>query len=315
MLILIPQDAATVLRASGAWGRLSLRISQPDDLAVVGGISEGGGSIISVDPPPPAPRLLASCDSRPTGYWYRAKNELHALWHLLRVRRDTAMKLDVFKDAVPNGFKTPGDGGYVALTHAPGVKDAYPESRLPDLVAWHVTRAGFQPLEMSAEPETTGIRQLDHHWPVQELQNAHIMLVGAGSIGSATAHALAGYGIGHLTLVDPDRLQWHNLVRHTSSRRHIGRTKVTALAEELTQLRPDTAVTPSPWTSSSTPTRSAPSSWTPTSSCVRLTGWPHAASPATWPAARTAPPSLPAFCSTEPSAKSSGCTHGAGTAA
>lgn len=71
MLILIPQDAATTLRASGAWGRLSLRISHPDDLAVVGGISEGGGSIISVDPPPPAcslavtPVLLAT-GTRPT---------------------------------------------------------------------------------------------------------------------------------------------------------------------------------------------------------------------------------------------------------
>ena len=55
MLILIPQGAATTLRASGAWGRLSLRISHPDDLAVVGGISEGGGPIISVDPPPGHP--------------------------------------------------------------------------------------------------------------------------------------------------------------------------------------------------------------------------------------------------------------------
>ncbi|MEU5756291.1 ThiF family adenylyltransferase [Streptomyces sp. NPDC047829] len=242
MLILIPQDAATTLRASGAWGRLSLRISHPDDLAVVGGISEGGGSIISVDPPPPAPRLLAGCDSRPTGYWYQANSELHALWYLLRARRGTSMKLDAFKDAVPSGFKTPGDGGYVAITHAPGVKDAFPESGLPDLVAWHVTRAGFQPIEASAEPETTGIRQLGGHWPVKELQNTRIMLVGAGSIGSATAHALAGYGVGHLTLVDPDRLDWHNLVRHTSARRHIGRHKVTALAEELAALRPDTTV-------------------------------------------------------------------------
>ncbi|MEU4898715.1 ThiF family adenylyltransferase [Streptomyces sp. NPDC044780] len=244
MLILIPHGAASRLRASGPWGRLSLRISRPDDLAVVSGISEGagGGSIISVDPAP-RNRLLAGCDSVPTGYWYRATGELHALWHLLRARR-TSLKLDAFKDAVPSGFKTPGDGGYVAITHAPGVKDTFPESGLPDLLAWHVTRAGIQPLEVSVEPETTGIVQLKGHWPVEDLHSARVMLIGAGSIGSATAHALAGYGVGHLTLVDPDCLQWHNLVRHTSSRRHIGRTKVTALSEELTQLRPDTRVAP-----------------------------------------------------------------------
>lgn len=208
------------------------------------GISEGAeGSIISVDPAP-RNRLLAGCDSVPTGYWYRATGELHALWHLLRVRCGTSLKLDAFKDAVPSGFKTPGDGGYVAITHAPGVKDAFPESNLPDLLAWRVTRAGFQPLEVSVEPEATGIVQLEGHWPVEELHSARVMLIGAGSIGSATAHALAGYGVGHLTLVDPDRLQWHNLVRHTSSRRHIGRAKVTALSEEVTQLRPDTRVAP-----------------------------------------------------------------------
>lgn len=244
MLILIPQGAATRLRTAGPSGRLSLRISRPDDLAVVSGISDSAdGSIISVDPAP-GNRMLAGCDSLPTGYWYRATGELHALWYLLRVRRGTSLKLDAFKDAVPSGFKTPGDGGYVAITHAPGVKDAFPESGLPDLLAWHVTRAGIQPLEVSVEPEVTGVLQLEGHWPVEELRSTRVMLIGAGSIGSATAHALAGYGVGHLTLVDPDRLQWHNLVRHTSSRKHIGRTKVTALSEELTQLRPDTRVAP-----------------------------------------------------------------------
>jgi hypothetical protein len=244
VLILIPQGAAARLRTAGPSGRLSLRISRPDDLAVVSGISEGAeGSIISVDPAP-GNRLLAGCDSLPTGYWYRATSELHALWYLLQVRRGTSLKLDTFKDAVRSGFKIPGADGYVAITHAPDVMDALPESGLPDVLAWYVTREGSQPLQVSIEPEATGILQLKDHWPAEELQRARVMLIGAGSIGSATAHALAGYGIGHLTLVDPDRLQWHNLVRHTSSRKHIGRAKVTALADELSILRPDTTVTP-----------------------------------------------------------------------
>ncbi|MGI3224999.1 HesA/MoeB/ThiF family protein [Streptomyces sp. GTA36] len=242
MLILIPCPAATAIRDSGPWGRLSLRVSQPEDLAVVGGVSAADGAIISVDPAP-GHRLLAGCDSIPTGWWYRTTAELHALWLVLRQRHGTSTTLDAFKAAVPSGYKAPGGSGYLAITHAPGLKEAFPEADLPDLAAWHVSRAGAQPLSVSVEPETTGIFQLTGHWPVDDLQKTRIMLIGAGSIGSATAHALASYGVGHLTLVDPDRLDWHNLVRHTSARKHIGRPKVTALAEELTTLRPDTEVT------------------------------------------------------------------------
>ncbi|MGW6489330.1 HesA/MoeB/ThiF family protein [Streptomyces sp. NPDC055056] len=217
-----------------------MRISRPDNLAVVCGTSERLEPIISVDPAP-GQRLLAGCDPLPTGYWYRVTSELHAAWHLLRARHGTSMKLEAFKAGVPSGFKAPGDG-YVAITHAPGVKDAFPEADLPDLLAWHVTRAEAQPLDVSIEPEATGILQLKEHWPVDALQSTRLVLIGAGSIGSATAHALASYGVGHLTLVDPDRLLWHNLVRHTSTRKNIGRHKVTALAEELTAQRPETQV-------------------------------------------------------------------------
>jgi hypothetical protein len=243
VLILIPQSAAAIMRSSGPWGRLSLRINHPERFAVVRGLSERGDGIFPVEPPPEH-RLLGSYPPVSTGWWCRVHADLHLMWLALSARRGMLMKLDAFKAAVPNGYKAPGDPGYWAITHAPGLKDAYPEHNLPDLVAWHVTREGAQPISVSVEPEATGICQLKDHWPVHELQNTRIMLIGAGSIGSATAHALAGYGIGHLTLVDPDRLDWHNLVRHTSARRHIGRSKVTALAEDLAALRPDTTVTP-----------------------------------------------------------------------
>ncbi|MGW8558111.1 ThiF family adenylyltransferase [Streptomyces tubercidicus] len=162
MLILIPHRAAETLRGAGPWGRLTLRIDRPEGRAVVAGISHRENSIIPVDPDLRS-RLLGSYDSTPTGYWYRASAELHAIWIELRKRRNAATALDIFKTAVADGFRTPGPGGYLALT---------------------------------------------------------------------------------LALVDPDRLDWHNLVRHTSARQHIGRFKVDALAEELAALRPDTATTP-----------------------------------------------------------------------
>ncbi|WP_261995101.1 HesA/MoeB/ThiF family protein [Streptomyces sp. ME109] len=243
MLILIPHRAAETLRGAGPWGRLTLRIDRPEGRAVVAGISQRGNGIIPVDPDLRS-RLLSSCDTTPTGYWYRASAELHAIWIELRKRCNTATALDIFKAHVPSGFKAPGAEGYLALTHAPGMQDAFPEHHLPDLLAWHITPTQAVPLAVSAEPAITGIQQLDGHWPTQRLQQTRVMLIGTGSIGSATAHALAGYGVGHLTLVDPDRLDWHNLVRHTSARQHIGRLKVDALAEELAALRPDTVTAP-----------------------------------------------------------------------
>ncbi|WP_416972218.1 ThiF family adenylyltransferase [Streptomyces sp. 4F14] len=241
MLILIPQQAAAQIRSLGSWGRLSLRINDPEQYAVVRGLSQQGQAILPVEPSPEH-RLLASYPPVSTGWWLSASPDLHLMWLALRARRGTSLKLDAFRAAVPNGYKAPGAPGYVAITYAPGLKDAYPEHDLPDLLAWHVTPDGAQPVAVSVEPDTIGIQQLNDHWPVQELQSKRIMLIGAGSIGSATAHALAGYGLGALTLVDPDRLDWHNLVRHTSARKHTGRYKVTALAEELTALRPDTKV-------------------------------------------------------------------------
>lgn len=56
---------------------------------------------------------------------------------------------------------------------------------------------------------------------------------GVGSLGSAVAAALTGYGIGRLHLLDPDGLLWHNVVRHVLGQRHIGRHKTDAMADHL----------------------------------------------------------------------------------
>ncbi len=63
-----------------------------------------------------------------------------------------------------------------------------------------------------------------------------------GSIGGAATTALAGYGVGRLRLVDPDRFLWHNQVRHVLPGRYVGRYKVDGLREHLAEQRPDTTV-------------------------------------------------------------------------
>ncbi|MFH8582249.1 HesA/MoeB/ThiF family protein [Streptomyces zaomyceticus] len=243
MLILVPHRAAATMRQAGPWGLMTLR-GNHEDLAVIRGISASDGVILPVDAAPGPTLIVASGDVSRSGCWYRVAPELHLYWRQLSGRLGTGIPLSVFQEHLTSGYKNPGGNPYIALTYAPDAKESFPEHEVSDIVAWHIGRDGAYPLASLVEPPITGIGQLQDHWPVRDLQSTRVMLVGTGSIGSAAAHALAGYGIGHLTLVDPDRLTWHNLVRHTTGRRHVGRPKATALAEELASLRPDTTIVP-----------------------------------------------------------------------
>jgi hypothetical protein len=130
------------------------------------------------------------------------------------------------------------------LTYAPDAdQPPYDETPISRLAAWWVTREGVFGAAVSVEPMTTGITQLDPYWPVADLSTVTAMVVGVGSIGGAAATALAGYGLGRLLLVDPDRLMWHNLIRHMLPRRYVGHYKVDSLREHLTDQRGDTEVT------------------------------------------------------------------------
>ena len=45
------------------------------------------------------------------------------------------------------------------------------------------------------------------------IQRLRIGVVGTGSVGAIVAEALARIGISHITLIDPDKLEIHNLDR------------------------------------------------------------------------------------------------------
>lgn len=66
------------------------------------------------------------------------------------------------------------------------------------------------------------------------VKNARVLVIGCGGIGSLTAAQLAGAGIGHITLMDPDEVEASNLNRQLLwSRSDVGRKKVTVLQERL----------------------------------------------------------------------------------
>ena len=74
----------------------------------------------------------------------------------------------------------------------------------------------------------------------QALLDAHVLVIGAGGLGSPAAMYLASAGVGKLTLVDDDTVDLTNLQRqiaHTTAR--VGQPKVLSARETLTGINPE----------------------------------------------------------------------------
>jgi len=73
----------------------------------------------------------------------------------------------------------------------------------------------------------------------EKLLNAHVLVVGAGGLGSAAAPYIAAAGVGHITLLDHDEVDLTNLQRqimHTEGT--VGKSKVASGKQFLQQLNP-----------------------------------------------------------------------------
>src|SRR5580700_4643756 len=81
----------------------------------------------------------------------------------------------------------------------------------------------------------------------QRLKASSILIVGAGALGCAALPPLAAAGIGHLSIIDPDSVELHNLHRQLLYRDDdVGHPKVEVLGRRFpqvytqrTQLTPD----------------------------------------------------------------------------
>jgi molybdopterin/thiamine biosynthesis adenylyltransferase len=73
---------------------------------------------------------------------------------------------------------------------------------------------------------------------LEALAERHVLVAGVGSGGSTVALELAKSGVGRLTLVDPDRLEPQNVVRHECDDRSLGRNKAEAVAELILHRNP-----------------------------------------------------------------------------
>lgn len=73
-----------------------------------------------------------------------------------------------------------------------------------------------------------------------KLKNAHVVIVGAGGLGSPSALYLAASGIGKITIIDPDKIEISNLQRQVLYKtNHVKREKAQVAAQQLQALNPE----------------------------------------------------------------------------
>ena len=79
----------------------------------------------------------------------------------------------------------------------------------------------------------------------EKLLASHVLIVGAGGLGSPVALYLGSAGVGRITVVDHDRVDATNLQRQIAhSVGRIGELKVESVVQAIAALNPDVEVTP-----------------------------------------------------------------------
>ncbi|MBP4049367.1 ThiF family adenylyltransferase [Chromobacterium violaceum] len=105
------------------------------------------------------------------------------------------------------------------------------------------SRSTIQPLLVDrVDPDwTVGRDQISQ---VSVRQQKHVVVFGAGALGSPVVEQLAKGGVGRITLVDFDTMESANLGRHLLGIQHVGYEKAAAVAEEVKRSYPSCRITP-----------------------------------------------------------------------
>jgi hypothetical protein len=241
--LLLPVAAQEHIRAH-AHGTLGLRVNNGEDLATVSRVEWGTGNSrislpVQLHPPD---HLLNHADEVPhAALFHHVGGDAH-MWHRACARQNAAIAYAGMREHTPH-LPQLGPNPAWLVTYAADRPDLEPWLTVPEFAAWLISFDGAQPADLLVQPQVHGLAQLSGRWPVDDVQAARIAVVGVGSIGAAAARDLAGYGVGHIDLIDPDRFAWHNFVRHTSDVRNVGRFKVDAVKAELERSHNETSVT------------------------------------------------------------------------
>lgn len=209
-----------------------MRYVPSEEMYVVSAVTSPTGTTIPVDIPTEY-RALRWGDKTAGAQWVRKpQDEINYVHRYLVSRPSSMVPFDAFREMVP-GVADPGNNSALVITHDPDRSPEAIQDGVHEFAGWHVERVGVRPIRIEVEPQVVGLKQLADKWPIDQLAGNSIMIVGCGSIGGAVAEALAGYGVGRVLLVDPDRFLWHNMLRHALGPESVGRKKVDALKEHL----------------------------------------------------------------------------------
>jgi molybdopterin/thiamine biosynthesis adenylyltransferase len=129
----------------------------------------------------------------------------------------------------------------VVVTPASDSPEREGDATVPvDGTTWRLTTA--------AEADDDGVAVVHAHRDAQKridglidteaLADAHVTVVGLGTVGSTVAVELAKAGVGTFTLVDHDRLEIHNVARHVCGVDDLGRRKTRAVADRVRLTNP-----------------------------------------------------------------------------
>ncbi|MCK2032203.1 ThiF family adenylyltransferase [Microbacterium sp. KSW4-4] len=223
-VLLVPSEVRRAIEATPDHsGAFTLRWSEPERCGVV--IAVGVGSA-ALNPFPVRDHFLEFADVGPVGTWHAGDEQHSTIWREY-AGRGGAVTLDVLRERLPGLWRVGSGVGYFVLVVSTTEGDS------PIWTAWAVNGDAALPIKVDVERDDEGLSTLGEHWPTELMGAKHVAVIGVGSIGSVTADVLAGFGVGRMTLIDPDRLEFHNLVRHTLPRSEVGRNKAIAVAEAL----------------------------------------------------------------------------------
>ncbi len=243
-VLLFPAELWEFIDLSGwGWGYLNLRFDAGEGVITISHIWNANTTPAQVDTTPWQRRhYLHYADIIPrSGVWYRAQPELHVIHKEAARRRGFKIPIGLFRQRINAGWVHPGPGGL------PVVAVSTPQSGGAGVSAWRVFPDFAVPEEVSVVDDTALPADfISSEWPVAELDECRVTLIGLGSIGSVVAETLAIAGIGRLHLIDYDRLEQRNLARHRLSGRDLGRFKVHAMRDLLDERDIGTRIEPYP---------------------------------------------------------------------
>ena len=99
--------------------------------------------------------------------------------------------------------------------------------RIQEDGSWEPLNVCFIPAKSELHSRSKGILEVDI------LKDKRVFIIGLGSFGSQIAIELAKAGVGYFSLADFDRVELHNLARHTATLNDLGRLKTDVIEEAI----------------------------------------------------------------------------------